>query len=95
MARKVKQAEVAPTKFSREYSMIINGFEINSGDMIKIKDEYGTVFKFDCITTNIETGSFWVDCFEMFRGKASQYRSFSMDRVKRIAKRGKRAKRVN
>lgn len=71
-----------------------DGFEINQGDMIKIKGEYGVQFKFWSLTTNHDSGSVWVDCFEVFRGKAGAFRSFRTDRIKRIPKRGKRAKRV-
>jgi hypothetical protein len=95
MARKVNQVEVAPTKFSKVPYMVVDGFEIKKGDLIKIKNEYGTKFKFDCITTNTETGVFWVDCFEMHRNQCGNYRSFAVDRVKRIPQRGKRAKRVS
>lgn len=81
-------------KFVREDRMLVNGFEIVRGDLIKVVGQYGLKFKFDSFVTNAETGSTWVDCFEVFRGTASQFRSFSPDLVKRIPQRGKRAKRV-
>lgn len=81
-------------KFVREDSMIANGFEIRKGDIIKIVGQYGMKFKFDCLVTNSETGAVWIDCFEVFRNTASQYRSFRPEMVKRIPQRGKRAKRV-
>lgn len=81
-------------KFSRENIINVNGFEIVTGDLIKVSGEYGVKFKFDSFVTNLETGATWVDCFEMFRGASAQYRSFKLDRVKRIPQRGKRAKRV-
>lgn len=81
-------------KFVREDRMIANGFEIVKGDIIKIAGEYGTKFKFDSLVTNTETGAVWVDCFEVFRQSASQWRSFRPEKVKRIPQRGKRAKRV-
>lgn len=92
--RKKIEATIAPTKFARESSIIVDGFEILRGEIIKIKDEYGCKFKFDYLVTNTETGSQWIDCFEIIGHTASVYRSFSLDRVKRIPKRGKRAKRV-
>jgi hypothetical protein len=81
-------------KFVREDRMIANGFEIVKGDIIKVVGEYGTKFKFDSLVTNTETGAIWVDCFEVFRQSASQWRSFRPEMVKRIPQRGKRAKRV-
>lgn len=92
---KIKRTPIKETKFSREDSVVINGFEITKGDLIKVKGVHGSEFKFDSLTTNTETGASWVDCFEIFRGKAMQYRAFNTDRIKRVAKRGKRAKRVN
>jgi len=83
-----------PDKFIREHKMVIDGFEIVKGDIIKIAGQRGLKFKFDSIVTNPENSSIWVDCFEMFRATASQYRSFRVEDVKRIPQRGKRAKRV-
>ena len=93
MARR-KQAAVAPSHFVTEPYMEVNGFPINEGDIIKVKGEYGVKFKFRGITTNTLTGSSWVDCFEIFRGRPQQFRAFKEDRIKRIPQRGKRAKRV-
>lgn len=90
MARKKASVTPLETKFSREYSIEINGFEISRGDIIKISGEYGLKFKFDSIVTNTETGSRWVDCFEMYRGASHSYRSFSIDKIKRIPQKGKR-----
>lgn len=87
-------AEVAPTKFSREDRVFVNGFEIVRGDLIKVSGQYGVKFKFDSLVTNTETGSQWIDCFEMYRGASCQYRSFNIENVKRIPQKGKRAKRV-
>lgn len=84
-----------PTKFVREPEMMVDGFVINQGDLIKIRGEYGTKFKFQSFTVNLETGAEWVDCFEVQRGQVGAYRSFKSDRIKRIPQRGKRAKRVN
>ena len=91
MAKK-KSAPVADTKFSRAYSMNVNGFEIVHGDIIKVSGEYGLKFKFDALVTNTENGSVWVDCFELYRGQSHSFRSFQVDRIKRIPQRGKRGK---
>ena len=96
MGRRRKYA--APTislKFNREESFIVNDFEVNRGDIIKIKDEHGGKFKVDYYVTNTETGATWVDCFEIINKVPSVFRSFKVDRVKRIPTRGKRSKRVN
>lgn len=95
MARKSKY-EIPETakKFLKEDSVIVDGFEISKGDIIKIAGEYGTKFKFDSFVTNLETGATWIDCFEVFRSSASAWRSFRPERIKRIPQRGKRAKRV-
>jgi uncharacterized protein YqgV (UPF0045/DUF77 family) len=81
-------------KFVREYTMVVDGFEVVRGDTIKIVGQYGLKFRFDSLTTNIETGAVWVDCFELFRNSTSQFRAFKPELVKRIPQRGKRAKRV-
>lgn len=94
MSRKVK-ATVAPSNFVTVPYMEINGFSVNKGDIIKVSGEYGARFKFVGITSNTLTGSSWVDCFEIIGTVPSVFRSFKEDRVKRIPKRGKRAKRVN
>jgi hypothetical protein len=89
---KKKLVPVAETKFSREYSMNIGGFEIARGDIIKVSGEYGLKFKFDALVTNTDNGSVWVDCFELYRGQSHSFRSFQVDRVKRIPQKGKRGK---
>jgi len=91
--RKKTVAKESP--FTTVPYMESDGFAINAGDLIKIKGEYGTKFKFRGITTNPITGATWVDCFEMFRGKPQQFRAFKEDRVKRIPQKGKRARRVS
>jgi len=73
--------------FNRVYEMQYENFTIERGDLIKITGEYGTRFRFESITTNPANGAVWVDCFEMWRGRTGAYRSFSVDRVKRIPKR--------
>ena len=93
MARR-KKAIQPETIFKTESSFELDGFEINEGDTIKIRGEYGSKFKVRGLTTNTETGAQWVDCFELIRGVPSQFRAFKLDRVKRVPQRGRRAKRV-
>ena len=93
----VRRKQVPPkeSNFVTEPYMEVDGFPVNAGDTIKIKEEWGTRFKFVGVTTNTLTGASWVDCFELNRNIAGVFRSFSKERVKRVPKRGKRAKRVN
>lgn len=93
MARR-KKAVVQDNGLETVPYMEVDGFTIEAGDIIKVRGEYGVQFKFVGVTTNTRTGSTWVDCFEIFRGKAQQFRAFKEDRIKRVPKRGKRAKRV-
>lgn len=94
--KKVKSVKLVETKFSREYSLEIGNFTIAKGDIIKIDGEHGLKFKFDSLVTNTETGNVWVDCFEMQKAKPTIWRSFTLDRVKRIpTKRGRRKKNVD
>jgi hypothetical protein len=69
-----------------------SGKTIEKGEIFRVSGEYGLKFKFDSLTTNPETGSEWVDCFEVFRGRAGAFRSFRSERIKRIPK--KRVKRT-
>lgn len=84
--RKVTPTESVQTNFSRVYEMEYGNFTIEKGDLIKISGEYGTRFKFLSITTNTLTGATWVDCIETYRGQSGQFRSFTIDRVRRIPK---------
>lgn len=77
------------------------GFTIQAGDLIKIKGkndfgvgEWGLQFKVRSFCTNIETGRQWVDCYEMYRGRAGVLRSFALERIKRIPTRRRRKPRV-
>lgn len=94
MAKKRDTAQVTQTKFVREDRLVLDGFEILRGDIIKVKGQYGGKFKFDYLTTNSETGSQWVDCFELQRGAVAAFRAFKIEDIKRVPKRRKRAKRV-
>jgi hypothetical protein len=89
-----KQIIQSETIFKTDPSFELNGFQITAGDTIKVKGEYGAKFKVRGLTTNIETGAQWVDCFELIRGVPSQFRAFKLEKVRRIPQRGKRAKRV-
>lgn len=74
-----------------------DGFKIVAGDTIKIKGknvfgvgEWGNQFRIKHFCTNIDTGAQWVDCHEMFRGRAGALRSFPLDRIKRIPQKRKK-----
>ena len=89
-----------PQKYVLEDTVLLpDGFTLERGDMFKIKGknsfgigEWGITFKFDHLVTNTENGKIYVECFEMYRGKAGVMRAFPVDRIKRIPK--KRSKRV-
>ena len=88
---KRKATKTRATKFSRVYDLEVGNFVINSGDLIKISGEHGMKFKFHSVTTNTDTGVTWVDCFEVHKRAAGCFRSFRLDRVRRIpVKRGRR-----
>lgn len=67
-----------------------DGKMIVKGELFKVSGEYGLLFKFYSLTTNLETGSEWVDCFEVYRGIVGAQRSFTSDRIKRIPKKRKK-----
>ena len=94
MARRKKESVLSETKFRTVPEFEHNGFMIYAGDTIKVKGEYGGKFKVVGLTTNIETGAQWIDCFEIIGGIPSVFRSFKQERVKRVPKRKTRAKRV-
>jgi len=93
--KKTIQSATTPTKFLRTTEMKIDGFTISQWDLIKVKGEYGSKFKFYSLTINLETGTEWIDCFEVSRGQTGVLRSFKSDKIKRIPQKGKRGKRVN
>ncbi len=95
MTRKAKfEIPEVAKKFVRQDKIVIDGFEIVRGDIIKVVGQYGLKFKFDSFVTNTETGATWIDCFEVFRNTPGASRSFKPEMVKRVPQRGKRAKRV-
>lgn len=94
MPRRKKSVPLVDTKFHRVGELELGNFTLIKGDIIKIQDEWGMRFKFDSLVTNVETGSQWIDCFEVFKARTGVLRSFRIDRVKRIpTRRGRRAKR--
>lgn len=89
-----------PPKFEYADEVLLpDGFVLSKGDMFKVKGknsfgvgEWGLQFKFYRFTTHLETGKQWIDCFEMYRGRAGVMRSFPVERIKRIPKRRTRRK---
>ena len=80
-----------PSKFFRFPEITVDNFVIERGEIIKVKDQWGMRFKFDSLVTNTETGSQWVDCYEVYKLRTGCLRAFSLDQIKRIPKkRGKR-----
>lgn len=73
--------------------MMVNGFTINQGDIIKIVGEHGKKFRFLNLVHNPKNGATWVDCIQLEKGVSCGWRSFYPDRVKRIPVRRKRVKR--
>jgi hypothetical protein len=88
-------AQVKETYLIKESSVDVNGFTLSRGDIIKIQGEYGSKFKFDSFVTNSISGAQWIDCFQLVMGRSSVFRSFSLDRVKRIPVKRKKVARVN
>lgn len=107
MARKRKETYVyvvpeVAKKFAYEDEVVLpSGFTIVKGEIFKISGknifgvgERGGRFKFYRLTTNVNTGKQWVDCFEMFRGRPGVMRSFAIERIKRIPVRRRRVSRT-
>ena len=102
MARRkqtIQKPAAALNYLREEEALLPDGFTIVRGDMFKVKGknsygvgEWGILFKFNYLVTNLESGKIYVECFEMFRGKAGAMRAFPLERIKRIPK--KRSKRV-
>ena len=82
-----------PVRLRKEpVAMLPNGREIVSGEIVKISGEYGGIFRFDFLVTNEDTGVQWIDCRELHKGQIGQFRSFYLDRVKKVpTKRKKRS----
>ncbi len=92
MAKKLR-AKPSETFFIKEPSIELNGFTISRGDIIKIQGEHGSKFKFQSFVTNTISGAQWIDCFEVMNGVSSVFRSFKIDRLKRIPQRRKSVRR--
>lgn len=87
---KRSRAVVADTIFTRVPEIAVGNRTIVAGDIIKIDGEHGGRFKFHSLVTNTETGSQWIDCFELHKNTVSAWRSFKLDRIKLIPiKRGR------
>jgi hypothetical protein len=89
----LKRKTVPPAKsiFARESEITVGSRTVVAGDIIKIDGEHGGRFKFHSLVTNTETGSQWIDCFELHKSTPSAWRSFRSDRIKLIPiKRGRR-----
>jgi hypothetical protein len=88
---KRSKAAVANSIFSRVPEITVGNRTIVAGDIIKIDGEHGGRFKFHSLVTNTETGTQWIDCFEMHKSMVSAWRSFRSDRIKLMPiKRGRR-----
>lgn len=80
-------------RFSREYSILLDGFELSTGSLFKVRGQHGGKFKFHSFVTNTVTGAQWVDCFELMSGTPSVFRSFKLENLKRVPTK-RRRKRV-
>ncbi len=91
--------EVSNRYVKEDVLILPDGNIIERGDMFKVRGknrfgvgEWGLTFKFNYLVTDTKSGNIYVECFEMFRGRAGVMRAFPIDRIKRIPK--KRSKRV-
>lgn len=91
MPRK-KKVPTPESKFARDMSPLVlpSGATIEPGEIFRVDGEHGLRFKFYSLTTNKETGSSWVDCFEVHKARAGAMRSFYVDRIRKIPVRRKR-----
>lgn len=92
--RSRNRSEAKPTNLFHFPEITVDGFLVEKGDIIKVKDEWGMRFKFDSLVTNTKTGAQWVDCYEVDKMRTGCLRAFKLERIKRIPKRRKRAKRT-
>lgn len=93
MSRKKKVQVFDNGKYTKTPNIIIDGHTIEQGEMIKIKGEYGSHFKFMSLTKNNDNGLEWIDCVEYEKGFPRAMRSFDKEKIKRIPKRRKNVKR--
>ena len=100
MGRPRKNSKIQPSELSKRYvketsAVLPDGKIIESGEIFKVKGEYGVTFQFKYFVTNIVNNAQWVDCIELYRGRYSCHRAFSVDRIKKLPKkRGKRVRRA-
>lgn len=81
-------------RYVREDTLTLpDGNVVERGDMFKIRGknsfgvgEWGLSFKFDHLVTDTQTGKTYVECYEMYRGRAGVMRAFPIERIKRIPK---------
>ena len=63
------------------------GRTIEPGEIIKIKGEWGTKFKFiEYVRRTDDHAKEWIDCYELEKGQLCGYRSFKPDRIKALPK---------
>jgi len=93
MNKKNKNKIIDNPKYTKINTLAMDGFIINEGDYIKIKGEYGTIFKFISVTTNNDNNKQWIDCIEYENGISKAMRAFDINRVKRIPKKRKHVQR--
>jgi hypothetical protein len=93
--------EIAQKYIRQETVVLPTGQTMERGDMFKVKGknsygvgEWGLTFKFNYLVTNTDTNKIYVECFEMYRGRAGVMRAFTLERIKPMPKK-RRAKRVN
>ena len=87
--RRKNAGKIRESRFETIPNMTVDGFTIESGDIIKVKGQYGGKFIFQSLVTNKETGVQWIDCIELDKGQPGPFRSFYPESVKRIPKRRK------
>lgn len=93
MKRKKNKSSTDPF-IRKETYITLDSKIVTQGDIIKIRGEYGTTFKFLHHVTNPANGAEWIDCIELWRGQNRALRSFRAERIKVIPKRRKRGRRA-
>lgn len=93
--KKYEMPEIAKKYIKEDNAVLPDGKIIESGEIFKVKGEYGVTFQFKKFVTNVENNAQWVECIELHRGRYSCHRAFRIDRIKKMPKkRGKRVKRA-
>ena len=70
------------------------GRVVESGEVIKIDGEWGSKFKFKEHVVRIDSGTEWIDCFQIIGGQLSGWRSFKPDRIKPMKKSRRKTKKA-